>query len=253
MKKLSVLLMSICGATALVACGSGSSSSGGGGGIADTPQPTKYSESIPTGGTLISLNNLYLATDATDAPLSFGVESITADTTVSFTVQANNSTSSGKLQATTMPTLSPDSCTFDAANPQPCTININASGVPAESYIIVPIVGVGAMPPISVTTQSASSVTLPNGEYTAQIIGTFTDGITCELLTPITASISVSGNQMCTPGGCKTNKPVPVPSGANPFTNGFMFNVSWTGTVLTLDDTSAECPGLIGSVVLTKK
>lgn len=31
MKKLSVLLMSICGATALVACGSGSSSSGGGG------------------------------------------------------------------------------------------------------------------------------------------------------------------------------------------------------------------------------
>lgn len=257
MKKLSLITCLLSGLT-LAACNGGGSSSnssgssggGSGGNTSDTPQPTTYIATIPSGGTLTSVTNLYLASNTTNAPLIFGATNLTTDTTVNFTVQAN-SASSSKLQAGgTLPTLSPSSCTFTAISPQPCTITMNTSAAPAGSYNVVPSVGASNMTALSVTTQASSSVTLPDGTYnnTQRILDD------CQLApNPTTVSTTISNGQICLMGMCMPNQAIPIPSGADPFNQGgYVSNVAWTGSVLTLNWTPPGCPGLISPVIFTK-
>jgi hypothetical protein len=259
MKKINLLAVVVAGVFAVACNGGGSSnnSGGGGGGGDNTPQPTTYTAVIPSGGTLTSVNNLYLASSTTNAPLTFGATNLTTDTTVNFTVQTN-STSSSKLQTNgTVPTLSPSSCTFTAISPQPCTITMNASAAPMGSYSVVPSAGASNMTALSVTTQVASYVTLPDGNYTYAYWGVQPGS--CKLDAAVTTiQFTVQNSQICRTdtGECRLNKAFEIPSYQINIRNYdyTYWNGSWVNGVLSYYEhpMGPECPNLITPNTWTK-
>ena len=259
MKKLTLLILGAA-SLGMVACnGGGSSSSGGsgGGGSANTPQPEVYNAQIPEGGQLVSTTNLYLSTSSSEIPLQFGVENLTSDVTVKFTVQAGSNASNSSLKNVknvtnqSLPSISPQECVFSLINPQPCTITMNASVAPAGNYSIVPSTTT-TLTPITITTVAQSSFTFPDGNYTTSEY--FVNG-DCQI-TPASESIVVSNGQICFNYGqidCQNNHPIPIPSGSNPFNGrGYLSNVAWTGSVATFYWTPEGCPGLLAPITITK-
>ena len=261
MKKINLLAVLVVGVFAVACNGGGSSnnSGGGGGGGDNTPQPTTYTAAIPSGGTLTSVNNLYLASSTTNAPLTFGATNLTTDTTVNFTVQTN-STSSSKLQTNgTVPTLSPSSCTFTATNPQPCTITMNSSSASAGSYSVVPSVGASNMTALSVTTQVASYVTLPDGNYTYTYWGVQPGS--CKLDAAVTTiPITIQNGQVCWTDGrvpCWPNEAHEIPSlqiVVDNQTTVSLWNGSFVNGVLSYYTLPGgpTCPNLITPITYTK-
>ena len=193
MKKINLLAVVVAGVFA-VACNGGSSSGG-----SSTPEPTPtptptvtptptptpsddcsngaadcgapaapvaYNQPIQSGGSLLSTTGLYVSTGSTDVPLPFEVNGITQDTVVTFTVAPSlASTSTNKLQTSVLPVLSSNSCTFNAASPQVCNLNVNFAGTSNGVYTITPSIGGQAMTQITVTSMASSSFTLPLGTY----------------------------------------------------------------------------------------
>lgn len=251
MRNITKILLISSTTTLLAACNGGSSggnSSGGGGNNYDTPQPQVYSAVLPGGGNLISTTNLYFSTSSNNIPLQFGVQNIINDTTVSFTVQATNSTTK-TLQSVSLPTISPSQCIFSATNPQPCTITMDASAAPAGSYTLVPATTAN-LTPITITTELQSSFTLPDGTYEAAITGAHPPE--CKLNTS-SETLVVSNGTLCVGSFCQPNYAIPVPSGSNPFAGqGYFSNVAWTGTVATLNWTPDGCPGVLAPNTFTK-
>lgn len=258
MKKISVLLMSFFGVTALVACNSGSSSSPSntGGDPTTIPAPEQYKASLPAGGELISTTNLYLSTNSSEIPLQFGVKDITTDVIVKFTVETNSNINSNSLKggsSALVPTISPRECVFKSINPQPCTITVNASVAPVGNYRVVPSTAKD-LAPIMITTMTQSSFTLPNGAYTTSEY--IVSGISCQI-TEASGSLAVSNGEICFNYdghiGCQNNHPIPIPSGSNPFDGrGFFSNVVWTGSAATMYWIPEGCPGVLAPITITK-
>lgn len=164
MKKISLLLVSLFGATAIVACNGGGSSGGGGGGGGDAPSgctngasqcgassaATQYDTLFPAGtaGSLITANNVVIGNGESVA-LTFGVKNITSPVTVSFT------TDSGNLQSNQSYTFGGPESSY--------TITLQTND--ATSYNVTPSVGATNMTPVTVSTISASMFQLPLGTY----------------------------------------------------------------------------------------
>lgn len=162
MKKISLLLVYLFGATAIVACNGGGSSGGGGGGDVPSGCPngasqcgassvaTQYDIAFPTGtdGSLITANNVIIGNGESVA-LTFGVKNITSPVTVSF------ATNGGNLQSNPSYTFGDNESSY--------TITLQTNN--ATSYSVTPSVGVNNMAQVTVSTISASMFQLPLGTY----------------------------------------------------------------------------------------
>lgn len=258
MRKLSIVLLTSAGAL-LAACNGGGSSSANNGGTptpsptptpapTSTPNPpTTYSAALPNGGNLITSSNLILASNASSVPLAFSVTGVNSNTTVDFVVTG---TSNNSLQANDdVPTITPASCSFTAEDPQPCNPVLNVANSSIGNYIITPTVNSTNLAPITFSTQTASSVTLPDGDYSS----TGPSHSACTANPASTDYFFISNGQFCAYGKCQPNAPFPIPSGPNPFDGkGYFTNVSWTGSTITLNWTPETCPGLLLPTVITK-
>ncbi len=180
MKKINLLVMVVAGVFTVACNGGGSSGSGGGGNTVDAcangaatcgapSAVTAYSQPIQSGGNLLSTTGIYVSAGSTTVPIPFTVNGITQDTVVTFTVAQSTSTTNKLKNSTVLPTLSSDSCTFNAASPQPCSLNMDFSGVSNGAYTITPSVGGQSMSPITITSMAASSFTLPLGTYSVSV------------------------------------------------------------------------------------
>lgn len=246
------LLISVLVSTFIASCnsGGGTSSSNGGSSNNNISQPQEYSAQLPSGGNLMATTNLYLSANSNNIPLQFGVQNLTADTTVTFTVQPTNSNSASS-QSASLPSISPTQCVFNVTNPQPCTIIIDTSVAPVGSYRLIPATTEN-LTPITFTTMTQASFTLPDGTYQSS---EYRVNPNCQL-THINETYTVTGGQLCSAvfGECQANQEIPIPSGNNPFKghDGYLLNVAWTGNVATLNWNPEGCPATLASTTLTK-
>lgn len=203
MKQISILLMSLFGATALVACGGGSSGGNGGGG--DNPpsacangQPscgalesaTPFSQVIPINSlplsgltvgigespVITSVTNLYLSNQQ-NSYISFSVESngITQPFIIDFSILADdaNIPSGSSLPQFTNSTSvgqAGNQCKFpsDSTGSYNCTLTISPNSAPSGKYKITGTILNGNQPfEINVVTNFEESTTLilPYGTY----------------------------------------------------------------------------------------
>lgn len=267
MKKLTFLILGITG-LGLVACnGGGSSSSGGSGGGGgntngyDGALPESYSQPLPNNqGNLISVNNLVLPAQTAES-IYFTVSNFSGSPiTINFTVQANNpvSTTGGKLKTASVPTLTPNSCTF-SANQNNCTISI--SGAESRSYSIEPWITITQLNPINLTAMNPVQG-LISGRYSLSG-DTRVDTCTFEPL-PFGSYMTASNGQLCMYIGEETN----CIGVANPFYRTFpsvtvypigdedaqtenAFQTS-NGTIYTYSYFKA-CPGVVSYMQATKQ
>ena len=294
MKKINLLAVLVAGVFVAACNGGGSSnnSGGGGGGTSDAcangattcgapAASATYNQPIQSGGSLLSTTDLYVSTGSTDIPLSFSVSNITQDTVVTFTVAPlSTSTSMNKLQdATALPILSSDFCTFNAASPQACNLNANFLGASNGVYTITPSVGGQAMPPITITSMAASSFTLPLGTYSyaGQSLGVVSNspGVIdhCYVSDVPQGTIFVNnstggyfcGNNQCFPAtGIVEHTRFPtvsLPSGVInvpatvdlPAYSQYLTNAGWNNNVFssTYSNSPAQCSGLFATSTMT--
>ena len=269
MKKVSLLLISLFGSAALVACNGGGSS--GGGAPSGCPNgaaqcgaasvATQYDTQFPSGtdGSLITANNVIIGNGESVA-LTFGVKNITSPVTVSF---ASNG---GNLQ-------SPLSYTF-GDNESSYTIILQTNS--AASYNITPSVGVTNMAPVIVSTTSTSMFQLPLGTYNMKS-STLVDLNDCSYIntsqfatmlfvnaptgqyTCISGSISGQNFAECEADTDANFNPIthrleemPLPSSSDS-TGGYYFNARWQNNTFTGNDVlgyipewgSNNCPGMM--------
>ena len=289
MKKINLLAVVVAGVFA-VACNGGSSSGGGstttdacsnGAATCGAPAaPVTYNQQIQSGGSLLSTTDLYVSTGSTDIPLSFSVSNITQDTVVTFTVaQSSTSASTNKLQANTLPVLSSNSCTFNAASSQACNLNANFLGTSNGVYTITPSIGGQAMTPITITSMAASSFTLPLGTYSyaGQLLGVVSNspGVIdhCYVSDVPQGTIFVNnstggffcGNNQCFPAtGIVEHTRFPtvsLPSGVInvpatvdlPAYSQYLTNAGWNNNVFssTYSNSPAQCSGLFATSTMT--
>ena len=294
MKKINLLAVLVAGVFVAACNGGGSSnnSGGGGGGTSDAcangattcgapAASATYNQPIQSGGSLLSTTDLYVSTGSTDIPLSFSVSNITQDTVVTFTVAPlSTSTSMNKLQdATALPILSSDFCTFNAASPQACNLNANFLGASNGVYTITPSVGGQAMPPITITSMAASSFTLPLGTYSyaGQSLGVVSNspGVIdhCYVSDVPQGTVFVNnstggyfcGNNQCFPAtGIVEHTRFPtvsLPSGVInvpatvdlPAYSQYLTNAGWNNNVFssTYSNSPAQCSGLFATSTMT--
>lgn len=265
MKKINLLAVVVAGAFAAACNGGGSSNNSGSGGGSTSDAcangaatcgapaaPVAYNQPIQSGGSLLSTTGLYVSTGSTDVPLPFEVNNITQETVVTFTIaQSSASTSTNKLQASVLPVLSSNSCTFNAASPQVCNLTVNFTGASNGTYNITPSVAGQAMVPVTITSMNGSSFTLPDGTYTTTEYGAGSDCVPI----PISHQMVVNNNQICFANttDCQPNAPFPTPNGPNPFAgHGYMDYVSYNGTTASLNWTPpANCPMQIAITTIT--
>lgn len=267
MKKLTLLILGMTGLS-LVACnGGGSSSSDGSGGGGentngyDGPLPVSYSQALPNNqGNLISVNNLVLPAQTAES-IYFTVGNFSGSpVTINFTVKANNTvgTTGSKLKSTSVPTLTPDSCTF-SANQNNCTITI--SGAESGNYSIEPWITITQLNPINLTTMPPAQG-LISGRYSMSG-DVRIDNCQSEPL-QFGSYMTVSNGQLCINIGGSSN----CIGVANPYyrtfpsvsvyqysdediqtENAFQFS---NGTIYTYSYFSS-CPGLVSYMQATKQ
>lgn len=261
MKKISVLLMSLLGAAALVACGSGSSgSSGNGGGSSGVGAPesaSAYSKTIPLAALPRQLGNTNLGS-AVESPvlssttdlyisnkdsyeISFYVESngVTIPFTMNFTIKPD-SNPKPEFTSTTSAGLPANQCRFpDANGSYLCTLTISPNGAPAGKYEVIGTIVGGGDPDFVIHVinnyQQPTEVQLPYGTYannTTYVVPDDNLPISCsgmhykEAIPGSTVVITSTGNYSCNPldNNCYPSPPVntaPLPS------DGHYFNAMW--------------------------
>ena len=266
MKKLTLLIISITG-IGLVACnGGGSSSSGGSGGDGSTngydgALPESYSQILPNNqGNLISVNNIVLPAQTAES-IYFTVSNFSGSpVTIDFKVKPNNTvgTTESKLKTASVPTLTPNSCTF-SANQNNCTITI--SGAESGNYSIEPWITITQLNPINLTTMNQVQG-LISGRY-AMSGDVRIDNCQSEPL-QFGSYMTVSNGQLCINIGGSSN----CIGVANPYYRTFpsvsvyqysdedaqtenAFQTS-NGTIYTYSYFSS-CPGLVSYVQATKQ
>lgn len=165
MKRISLVLASLVGSMALVACGSGGGSSGGGENGDDVPSgcangasqcgasatATLYDQKfLNHAGSLITATNVVIG-DGESVALTFGVKDIESPVTVNFT------SSGGNLQ-------SAPSYTFgDNESSYTFVLQTNNS---VSSYTITPTEsGQNSLPPVTVNSIASTKFLLPTGRY----------------------------------------------------------------------------------------
>lgn len=237
--------------TLIISCGGGgsgtqtSSDVNGNTNVNGTP-PSNYIESLTNGGKLTSITNLEVMDSSTNTPLQFAVESITNDTTVTFSITPAHGLSGA------VPSLNTSSCRFSQANPQPCKLLLNSATAPDGKYIITPNDG-SPLSPIDITTMKSGTILL-NGTYSSQ--ETMLD-YQCNYK-PISYEITANNTQICitmdSQTTCKENKLIPIPSGVDPFFSdgSYVFNVKYFNGTLSLYFMPTYCPGAYSTAQITK-
>ena len=265
MKKVSLLLISLFGSAALVACNGGGSS--GGGAPSGCPNgaaqcgaasvATQYDTQFPSGtdGSLITANNVIIGNGESVA-LTFGVKNITSPVTVSF------ASDGGNLQ-------SPLSYTFgDTESSYTITLQTNS----ANSYHITPSVGATNMAPVTVSTTSTSIFQLPLGTYNIKgsnmvVLGTCNYNDFTQFDNAIVVN-TTGGAYTCLSGDGVSECQISTDAHFNPSTHrleemqlpsssdstgGYYFNARWQNNTFTGNDVlgyipewgSNNCPGMM--------
>lgn len=266
MKKVSLLLAALFGATALVACNSGGGSSGGGGGDVPSGCPngasqcgastvaTQYDTQFPNGtnGSLVTASNVIIGNGESVA-LTFGVKNITTPVTVSFT------SNGGNLQSTPSYTFGDNESSY--------TVVLQTNNG-ATSYNITPSVNATNMTPVTVNTISTSMFQLPLGTY--KDTSTYINTIDCTSFNAQTFNmtivntmsgfyqcVSYLGQSFCDIGKDSQLNPInsrfgtlQLPSAADPFgTDGYYFNGAWNNGVFSLAYVyGGKCSGAMQSM-----